>query len=69
MISQKDIDYMNECTTRDVLQLLVEEKHLTRIEAMRLFYNSKTFGWLQNPETMLFTQSPVYILCLLNQHG
>ena len=69
MISQKDIDYMNECTTRDVLQLLVEEKQLTRIEAMRLFYNSKTFEWLQNPETMLFTQSPVYILCLLNQHG
>lgn len=69
MISQKDINYMNECTTRDVIQLLVDVKHLTLNEAMRLFYNSKTFQWLLDSETMLFTKSPVYLFELLNEQG
>lgn len=69
MISQKDIDYMNECTTRDVIQLLVQEKNMSINEAMDYFYNSKTFHDLLNPETKLFIQSPVYILDTLESQG
>ncbi len=69
MISQKDIDYMNECTTRDVIQLLVQEKNMSINEAMKYFYNSKTFNDLLNPETKLFIQSPVYIFDVLESQG
>lgn len=69
MISQKDIDYMNECTTRDVIQLLVQEKNMSINEAMNYFYNSKTFKDLLNPETNLFIQSPVYIFDTLESQG
>lgn len=69
MISQKDIDYMNECTTRDVVQLLVQEKNMSINEAMKYFYNSKTFKNLLNPETKLFIQSPVYIFDVLESQG
>lgn len=69
MISQKDIDYMNECTTRDVVQLLVQEKNMSINEAMKYFYNSKTFKDLLNPETKLFIQSPVYIFDVLESQG
>jgi hypothetical protein len=69
MISQKDIDYMNECTTRDVIQLLVQEKNMSINEAMKYFYNSKTFKDLLNPETKLFIQSPVYIFDTLESQG
>lgn len=69
MINQKDIDYMNECTTRDVIQLLVQEKNMSINEAMNYFYNSKTFKDLLNPETNLFIQSPVYIFDTLESQG
>ena len=69
MISQKDIDYMNECTTRDVIQILVNEKNMTINEAMNYFYNSKTFKNLLDPETRLFIQSPVYIFDILEKQG
>lgn len=69
MISQKDIDYMNECTTRDIVQLLVQEKNMSINEAMKYFYNSKTFKNLLNPETKLFIQSPVYIFDVLESQG
>ena len=69
MISQKDIDYINECTTRDVIQLLVQEKNMSINEAMNYFYNSKTFKNLLNPETKLFIQSPVYIFDTLESQG
>ena len=69
MISQKDIDYMNECTTRDVIQLLVQEKNMSINEAMNYFYNSKTFKDLLNPETKLFIQSPIYIFDTLESQG
>lgn len=67
MISQKDIDYMNECTTRDVIQIIVHEKKMSINEAMAYFYNSKTFKDLQNPESKLFIQSPVYIFDTLER--
>lgn len=60
---------MNECTTRDVVQLLVQEKDMSINEAMKYFYNSKTFKDLLNPETLLFIQSPVYMFDVLESQG
>ncbi len=62
-----EIDYMNECMARDVLTMLVEKKNLSIAEAMDVFYNSKTFENLNNAETGLYFQSPVYIYDVLNK--
>ena len=69
MISPKDIEYMNECTTRDVIQMLIEKKNMSRHEAMKLFYNSKTFELLLNPDSKLYYQSPIYVFDILENFG
>ncbi|MBQ8223701.1 MAG: hypothetical protein IJZ87_10250 [Bacteroidales bacterium] len=62
-----EIDYMNECTTRDVVNMLVEKKNISILEALNIFYNSKTFDNLNKPETGLYFQSSVYIFDLLEK--
>lgn len=62
-----DVDYMNECTIRDVLAMLVDKKGFSIEKAMDAFYHSHTFDNLNNPKTGLFYQSPVYIYDLLEQ--
>lgn len=56
-----DFEYMNECMTRDIVTMLVEKEHLSIAEAMNVFYNSRTFENLNNPETGLYFQSPIYV--------
>lgn len=56
-----DIDYMNECTTRDLALMLVEDYNISLPEALNILYNSETFQMLQDERTGLYYQSPVYI--------
>lgn len=56
-----DIDYMNECTTRDLALMLVEDYNISLPEALNILYNSETFQKLQDEKTGLYYQSPVYI--------
>ena len=56
-----DIDYMNECTTRDLALMLVEDYNISLPEALNILYNSETFQKLQDEKTRLYYQSPVYI--------
>lgn len=56
-----DIDYMNECTTRDLALMLVEDYNISLPEALNILYNSETFQMLQDEKTGLYYQSPVYI--------
>lgn len=62
-----DIEYMNECMTRDVISMLVEKKGLAISDAMELFYNSQTFDKLNDPKSGLYFQSPVYVFDALEQ--
>lgn len=43
-----EMDYMNECTARDVITMLVEKGNMSIAEAMDKFYNSRTFDNLSN---------------------
>ena len=62
-----EIDYMNECTTRDVIAMLAEKRKISISEAIDIFYNSQTFANLYNPQTGLYFQSPVYIYDILEK--
>lgn len=56
-----DFQYMVECTTRDVVALLVERNDMQMDEALDKVYNSQTFEMLQNEDSGLYIQSPQYV--------
>jgi hypothetical protein len=53
------IDYMNECTVRDLVLMLMEERGLSLHEALDTVYNSETYAKLSDRATVLYFQSRV----------
>lgn len=56
-----DFQYMVECTTRDLIDILIEQKGMAMQEAIDLVYTSDTFRHLQDERTGLYFQSPQYV--------
>lgn len=56
-----DFQYMVECTTRDLINILVERDGMEMQEAIDLVYTSNTFRHLQDEHTGLYFQSPLYV--------
>lgn len=52
---------MVECTTRDVISLLMERNNMQMTEALDTVYNSRTYGNLLNENSGLYIQSPEYV--------
>ena len=61
------IEYMNECTVRDLVLMLMENRGLSLHEALDAVYNSETYAKLTDTATGLYFQSPVYIYCYLEK--
>jgi len=62
MISQKDIDYMNECTTRDVIQLLVQEKKHEHQRGHEVFLQLKDFqGFAESRNQVVHPKPGLYL--------
>lgn len=58
---------MNECMMRDLAVMLIGEYNISLAEALDILYNSDTYEKLQNPETGLYFQSPVYVFEFLQR--
>ena len=58
---------MNECTVRDFVLMLMEERSLSLHEALDTVYNSETYAKLSDPATGLYFQSLVYIYSYLDR--
>ncbi len=56
-----DFQYMVECTTRDVISLLMERNSMQMAEALDKVYDSRTYENLQNEKSGLYIQSPEYV--------
>ncbi|MBD5392070.1 hypothetical protein HDR65_00795 [bacterium] len=52
---------MVECTTRDVISLLMERNDMQMEDALDKVYNSRTYENLQNEKSGLYIQSPEYV--------
>ncbi|MDE6630566.1 MAG: hypothetical protein K2K11_04010 [Bacteroidales bacterium] len=52
---------MVECTTRDVIRLLMERNDMQMEDALDKVYNSRTYENLQNEKSGLYIQSPEYV--------
>ena len=62
-----DKQFMIECLTDAVIQMLMEDEGLDIQTAMHTLYTSDTYRKLENEATGLYYQSPVYLYDLLKQ--
>lgn len=60
MIIEK-LNYLVECITQDLIQYLMEDRHINMEDAMDIVYNSKTFEKLNDFSTHLYYESSSYV--------
>lgn len=70
MFQERDIA-MNMCIQiRAVVDQIRNRLHITFEEAMMLFYNSKTYGVLENTENTLWAEASEYIVdCFFEEYS
>ena len=64
-ITQSEFQYIRERILTQMIQILIEEEHLSLEDAMDKVYSSELFEKLSDPETGLYIQSPRYLLSYL----
>ena len=62
-----DRQFLSECLCEDIIPMIMEEYHLTDKDALDRLYKSKTFSKIEDPETGLYYQSPVYVFDMLKE--
>lgn len=60
-LNKKQIEFMQEDLSIELVQLLMQEWHYDMSEALDVLYNSETFERLSNPATGLYYQSAGYV--------
>ena len=58
----RDRQYLIECLSSDLIQMIMEERQIPLEDAMRIIYNSETYRKLEDERTGLYYQSPVYVM-------
>lgn len=66
-VTDVEINQMKEYVARQLVQLLMERKSLTMIEAFDVLYNSDTYNKLSDTSTGLYYQSPRYVYAYLDR--
>ena len=62
-----EIGYLIECTSRDLVLMLMERKNVSMKEAFKLLYTSECYQKLKDPNTGLYYQSPGYVYAILDR--
>lgn len=60
-LNKKQIEFMQEDLSIELVQMLMQEWHYDMSEALDVLYNSETFERLSNPATGLYYQSAGYV--------
>lgn len=63
--AKDDIQFQIEFLTQEMVKLLMDECHLTMEQAMDEIYYSRTYRKIEDVNTGLYFQSPVYVLDML----
>ncbi|MBQ0094359.1 MAG: hypothetical protein KBT49_01070 [Bacteroidetes bacterium] len=58
----RDRQYLIECLSSDLIQMLMEEEKIPMEDAMHIIYNSDTYRKLEDEKTGLYYQSSALIL-------
>lgn len=62
-----EANYMIECTARDLILKLMEEKNMDIQEALETLYSSDTYKKLKDTRTGLYFQSTGYVYSFLDE--
>ncbi len=63
----QDKQFLIESLCEDLVPMIMEEYHLTDIEAIDKLYKSRTFTKIEDTETGLYYQGPVYVFEFLKE--
>lgn len=63
----RDRQYLIECLSSDLIQMLMEEEKIPMEDAMHIIYNSDTYRKLEDEKTGLYYQSSVYVMDYLKE--
>lgn len=65
MTKSNDIQFLVECLTAELLELLMETYNWDMLRAMDELYRSETFARLNDPLCGLYYESAVYVFSFL----
>lgn len=60
-VTEQEFNFMVECITSDIIQLLMDRKHYSLPEAVSQVYGSAIYCALLRPTSGLYTQSSGYV--------
>ena len=63
----KDIQFLIECLTEDLIAMLMDAYGVSLDEAADQLYNSRTYSLLENEDSGLYYQSAVYLFDMLQE--
>lgn len=66
-MTETERQFLIESLCEDIVPMIMEEYQLTDKEAFDRLYKSKTFSRVEDPETGLYYQSPVYVFDILKE--
>ena len=65
--AEKDRQFLIEYLAKDLIEMLVKNKGLSVRDAFDVLYQSETFKKVENQDTGLYYQSPVYVMDMLEE--
>ena len=63
----KDIQFLIECLSEDMITMLMEKYAMSLDEAADKLYNSRTYSLLENEQSGLYYQGSVYVFDVLRE--
>ena len=63
----KDIQFLIECLTEDLIAMLMDTYGVSLDEAADKLYNSHTYSLLENEQSGLYYQGSVYVFDILRE--
>lgn len=66
-MTPQDKQFLIESLCEDLVPMIMEEYHLTDIEAIDKLYKSRTFTKIEDTDTGLYYQGPVYVFEFLKE--
>lgn len=64
---KRDKQFMIESLATELTLMLMKNRHLSMKEALDTLYNSHTFRLIEDENTGLYYQGPVYVMEYLNE--
>ena len=64
---ERDRQFQIEYLTQELIAMLMEDRGMTLEQAMDVVYRSHTFEKIENANTGLFYQGPVYVMDMLEE--